>query len=180
MFLWVVTSIIASAYFLWNFWQRVKPEPPPILSRAAEDHPWERDLCAQGNAKGCTALGGYYERDEESSDGNAQALAYFKRGCEGGDGSGCSAAAGIYELGRYGRGPYYIKSDVDLRVQFLKKACELGDGIGCSVLAHAYRNGDHAPKDPTLEAEYLRKACEEGVKMDCPLTPLRRLGRRKR
>jgi TPR repeat protein len=110
-------------------------EPPPL------DHCLA--ACELHHSNSCARAG-------DATRDRAEALALYRRGCDGGSGLGCEAAG-----------------ELDKARFYLRVHCEQKHAPSCLALGRMFAEGRGGPADPAAAATFLHQACQLGDRAAC-------------
>lgn len=119
--------------------------------------------CLHDLPRSCFLLGYAFEAGYHEMHPNiAEALTYYRRGCETGDADSCESLAVRLRRDHPDRASAVTEADAaDARAIVLRAAaCEEGDALACMTLSRAYLDGAGVPADPDRAAKLRATACE--------------------
>jgi serine/threonine-protein kinase len=117
--------------------------------------------CKAGNAAVCSQLAGWYEQTVTVKDGDAKAVTYYSKACDGSFPLACRKLG--YKL-LFGKG---IPEDKRRAMALLAKACDQSDYESCDVLAEIYHNGEDVTKDDARAMQLYNRSCSLGEDFGC-------------
>ncbi len=85
-----------------------------------------------------------------------QAMAIYKRGCDGGLGNSCHNLGALTQ-----------PTDPKQAAELYTRGCQGGFAPSCGNLAQLYTDGEGVAKDPVRATELRKQACAGGVTSAC-------------
>lgn len=110
--------------------------------------------CTYNYLDGCVWSGYEMFHGLHGSVDKNQALAFYKKACDGGNAIGCNNLATLYE------GGVLVKKDMAQAASYYEQACDKEEPLGCNNLAELYETGNGVPKDQA-RAVLLRQRAEK-------------------
>ena len=119
--------------------------------------------CYGGIPGGCNYVGYMYDEGTGTTKSQAQAVNFFRKGCDAGNGDSCRFLGYRYLYGGDGIAVNYKESVADY-----EKACNLGDALGCACLGSYHDTGrGGTPVDYALALRLMNKGCDGGAAYGC-------------
>ncbi len=118
--------------------------------------------CVDGKyGHSCFKIGNYKLIGKACEKNAEHALKYYQQGCEYGYPPSCQNAALMYQTGKTGEKPDFVKA-----TEYLEKGCEGNNVTSCYLLSSYYIQG-RVVKDMAKAHAYAVKACEGGHMHAC-------------
>lgn len=118
--------------------------------------------CNEGDLDGCWLMGRILVRtDTGLKQDIPQAVALYKRACDGGNMNGCGSLASLYAEGKG------VEKDLVRAVELAQLSCNGGSAVGCTNLGYYYHNGVGVAKNPLRAASLYLRACDDGNAVGC-------------
>lgn len=124
------------------------------------------EACAAGSDDACYDRGlelvyGMDAQGDVTPEGQAEALASFRRLCGIDHAPSCTELGFLYHEGRV------VPQDAARAMGFNTRGCDLGDLMGCNNLGAHFEGAQGVARDARRAAGYFRQACDGGIGLAC-------------